>query len=831
MTPVCRPYSIMVTGIGMISPLGAHIDEVLNRIERGESAAMPPTRFDSTPFACHRAAEVRDFDPERLFGDDKTLRLMNRDAQFAVAAARIALRDSGIVVTKTYPADEIALFGATGLAGIALEEVLPLIRHSATPDGGFDPRRFGEHALRRVRPILSFKILSNMPICFVSIYEGIKGRNAVFNPWEGQGAVAIRAGCDAINDGDALCALVGGTDLKTHELAFVSLQQQGAFVTGGKNLSDNEVAHNYSQTVPAEGAVFLVLEREDLARARGAKLYARITPIARAHTPKTLISRVNEYFNDSIDTLATTDSSASSCISTIVSGDIGDARISTLEAELGISKTISPKPLLGNMYAAAAAAQVGIAAAVASRAPSPHNAILSICSGMGDEQAAFLLESPASPSCLTPRKPLSEQRHRVVVTGIGIVGPQGIGREPFWQGLIAGQPGTGPVTLFDVSTLPVRIGAEVKEFDRESVIRNYPDVARERDRKVWLGLLAASEALEHANLTMGNVAMNNAMLSVGVSLEVFFLEDVTPFTAASDLQKAMAEGIIGAGPKGRVLQTPLDRLTRLIGDRYQFGGQRSTNCSACAAGAQTVGETFRRLRAGDAPVALAGASDSMLNPLGLGGFSLLRALSTNNDNPAEACRPFDADRDGTVLGEGAAFLVLETLDHAQARGIPVIAEIVGYGSSLDAYRVSDPDPDGCGAILSMRKAVADAALTPSDIDLVNAHGTGTPKNDIVETLAIKQFLGERAYSVPVHAVKSMTGHCIAASGAIEAAVSALTLARGMIPPTINLRTKDPACDLDYVPGIARAFSGNTILSNSFGFGGQNGTLIFRRYIP
>jgi 3-oxoacyl-[acyl-carrier-protein] synthase II len=234
------------------------------------------------------------------------------------------------------------------------------------------------------------------------------------------------------------------------------------------------------------------------------------------------------------------------------------------------------------------------------------------------------------------------------------------------------------------------------------------------------------------------------------------------------------------------------------------------------------------LRRGEVDLALAGATDSMLNPLGLGGFSLLRVLSAENDVPHRACRPFDASRKGTALGEGAAFLVLERLDHALARGARPYAEILGYGSSLDGFRVSDPEPGGKGAVRSMAAAMADARMAPQQIDCVSAHGTGTPKNDVVETGAIKEVLGLRAHELPIHAVKSMTGHMIAASGAVEAAAAALTISQRRVPPTINLETPDPECDLDYVPGKARLFNGNTVLSNSFGFGGQNATLIFGR---
>lgn len=281
--------------------------------------------------------------------------------------------------------------------------------------------------------------------------------------------------------------------------------------------------------------------------------------------------------------------------------------------------------------------------------------------------------------------------------------------------------------------------------------------------------------------------------------------------------------------ENRLLQTPLDCTGSILGDRYGFSAGKYTNCSACAAGAQVIGEAWQTLREGQTKVALAGATDSMLNPLGLGGFSLLRVLSDENDQPQRACRPFDASRKGTVLGEGAAFVVMETLDNALERQANIYAEIIGYGSSMDAYRVSDPDNTGRGAVQSMSKALEVAKLKPDDIDCVNAHGTGTIKNDVVETAAIKEVLGKHAYNIPIHSVKSMTGHMIAASGAVEAVTASLTVSKKRIPPTINLTKPDDQCDLDYVPQRARDFTGETVLSNSFGFGGQNATLIFKRY--
>jgi 3-oxoacyl-[acyl-carrier-protein] synthase II len=412
-------------------------------------------------------------------------------------------------------------------------------------------------------------------------------------------------------------------------------------------------------------------------------------------------------------------------------------------------------------------------------------------------------------------------RRRIVVTGLGLCTPVGSGPGDFWPNLLAGRSGIGPITRFAAGALPVRIGGEVKGLDLPA----FPEVEPGDDRKVRLGLAAARQALCDAGLAEAN--LEPGLVSVGVCLEFFSLERVAPVAGAADMIQALARQW-QAGAGGPPLQIPLDCLTQQLGKHYRFRRGWSTNCSACAAGAQAVGEAFQRLREGEAELALAGAADSTLNPLGLGGFSLLRILAQENDRPQAACRPFDATRQGTVLSEGAAFLVLETEARARQRGARIYAEITGYATSLDAYRVSDPEPSGRGAARCMSQALADAGLAPEAIDSINAHGTGTPKNDLTETQAIKQVFGEHARRIPVYAIKSMTGHMIAASGAVEAAAACLSLYTGRIPPTINLQHPDPLCDLDYVAGQARDFAGRTVLSNSFGFGGQNAALVFQR---
>lgn len=416
---------------------------------------------------------------------------------------------------------------------------------------------------------------------------------------------------------------------------------------------------------------------------------------------------------------------------------------------------------------------------------------------------------------------------RVVITGIGIVSPVGCGQEQFWTNLTSGHSGISEITLFDASSFPVRIGGEVKDLDLGEVFNDFPKAKNIRDRKVLLALAAAREALTDANLTASS--LKQALLHIGVGLEVFWLGDLTPYAHSSNIGRSLTASLVNQ-MDDRLLQTPLDFAGNILGNRYGFSAGKYTNCSACAAGTQVVGQAWQALNHGEAKVALAGATDSMLNPLGLGGFSLLRVLSDENDQPQNACRPFEASRKGTVLGEGSAFVVMETLDNALQRQAKIYAEIIGYSSSMDAFRVSDPDNAGSGAVQSMSKALEAAVLKPEEIDCVNAHGTGTIKNDIVETAAIKEVLGAHAYHIPVHSVKSMTGHMIAASGTVEAVVAALTISKKRIPPTINLTKADDQCDLDYVPEGSRDFAGDTVLSNSFGFGGQNATLIFKRYM-
>ena len=375
--------NVVITGIGMVTPLGDWPSEVLARIEGGNTVFSRPP-FHSDIFHCPYFAAVKDFDAERIFPENKTLRLMNRDAQLAVAAANKAMHDAGIAVEETYPADEIALYGSTGMAGLGLEELTGLIRHAAGKGGGLDLIRFGRDALKRTRPVLSFKILANMPICFVSIFENIRGPNAIYTPWEGQGAYAIAAGVRAIRRGDAKCALVGGCDVKTHEISFIGLQQNNAF---------DSWRQCGQGTVPGEGAAFLVLEEEELAVRRAARIYARLSDY-RIRSMRGGVRSVDIY-GEILDGLCPAEDAV------LFAASDGDPVLAEAEhcacgtVNFHPRKIIRPKKHLGNLYAGAAAVQVGLAAAGVGQSvenENPRSAVAN-CFGLGDEQAAFVLEA------------------------------------------------------------------------------------------------------------------------------------------------------------------------------------------------------------------------------------------------------------------------------------------------------------------------------------------------------------------------------------------------------------------------------------------------------
>lgn len=412
------------------------------------------------------------------------------------------------------------------------------------------------------------------------------------------------------------------------------------------------------------------------------------------------------------------------------------------------------------------------------------------------------------------------QNKRVVITGLGAVTPLGIGTEAYWEGLISGTSGVGPITRFDAADFDVRIAAEVKGFDPE----NYMDrrEARRMDSFAQFGVAAARMALEDAGLqiTEANADRIGVLVGSGIgglrSLEeqARILYDKGP-SRVSPLLIPMMIADMAAG-----------HISILTGAK----GPNSTVVTACATGAHALGDSLEILRRGDADAMIAGGSEAAITPLGVAGFGNMKAMTSRyNDDPTRASRPFDRERDGFVMGEGAGIVILETLEHARARGAKIYCELAGYGMSGDAFHMTQPAPEGDGVVRAMRLALEDACIEPTDVGYINAHGTSTPHNDKNETAAIKAVFGEHARQLAVSSTKSMTGHLLGAAGAIEAIASALAIQRDLLPPTINYENPDPECDLDYVPNRARSARLDAVVSNNSGFGGHNAVIVLRRF--
>jgi 3-oxoacyl-[acyl-carrier-protein] synthase II len=408
---------------------------------------------------------------------------------------------------------------------------------------------------------------------------------------------------------------------------------------------------------------------------------------------------------------------------------------------------------------------------------------------------------------------------RVVVTGVGLVCALGIGTEESWKNLLAGQSGIATITLFDTTGFDCRIAGEVKNFDPFQWIEKKE--LKKMGRFIQVALAGADFAVKAANWTPEQSDLDEVGVYVSSGIGGF------------DIIEREHGKLMQGGP-GRISpffipSAIVNLASGHISIRYGARGPNSATATACSASAHAIGDSFKIIERGAAEMMICGGTEATITPMGIGGFSSMKALSTRNDDPARASRPFDAERDGFVVGEGAGILVLESLEHAQKRNAPIVGEIVGYGMSGDAYHITQPAENGDGAYRVMKAAIKDAKLKPEDIGYVNAHGTSTPLGDAIETTALKRLFGDRAKQVPVSSTKSMTGHLLGGAGGLEAGISVLALRDQILPPTINQITPDPACDLDYVPNAARKASVDYALSNSFGFGGTNAALIFKRW--
>lgn len=413
----------------------------------------------------------------------------------------------------------------------------------------------------------------------------------------------------------------------------------------------------------------------------------------------------------------------------------------------------------------------------------------------------------------------SWEKKRVVVTGLAAITPIGNNLQEYWQGLLSGRNGIAKITAFDASDFPCQFAGEVKNFDPLDYMEKKD--AKRMARFSHFAVACSKMALEDAGLkiTDANAEQVGVVIGTGIGGLAIMEEQhkvllekgpsrITPFLVPTMICN-MAAGLtaIHTGAKG----------------------PNSCSVTACAAGSNAIGDAFRLIQGGYASVMICGGTEAAITPLGVGGFAAAKALSTRNDSPETACRPFDRDRDGFVMGEGCGILILEEREHALARGARIYAEMVGYGMTCDAYHMTAPVPEGVGASRAMTLALKDAGIAPEEVSYINAHGTSTPANDVTETKAIKRALGEHAYNVAISSTKSMTGHLLGGSGGVEAVATVLAIAHDVVPPTINLENPDPECDLDYVPHKPRQMTVNVALSNSFGFGGHNVTLAFRKH--
>ncbi|HBX22387.1 MAG TPA: beta-ketoacyl-[acyl-carrier-protein] synthase II [Desulfotomaculum sp.] len=410
---------------------------------------------------------------------------------------------------------------------------------------------------------------------------------------------------------------------------------------------------------------------------------------------------------------------------------------------------------------------------------------------------------------------------RAVVTGIGVVTPAGNNLEEFWTNLTDGKSGVGPITRFDTEGYTSKIAAEVKNFEPADYIDRKE--ARRMDRFTQFAVAATGMAVENAGLDIEK--LNRARCGVILGSGVGGIETL----------EQQHRILLDRGP-GRISPFFIPMMISNMGSgqvsiAYGLRGFNVTTTSACASSTNAIGDAFKLIQRGQADLMITGGTEAPITSLAVAGFCSMKALSTRNDDPAGASRPFEAGRDGFVIGEGAVILVLEEMQHAIDRGANILAELIGYGASCDAYHITAPDPEGTGAAMAMRLALDDAGLAPDKVDYINAHGTSTPLGDKLETLAIKEVFGEHARKLAVSSTKSMTGHLLGSAGGLEAAVCALSITRGVIPPTINMEEPDPECDLDYVPNKARQTKVDIALTNSFGFGGHNATLVFERFSP
>jgi 3-oxoacyl-(acyl-carrier-protein) synthase len=718
--------TVVVTGIGIVTPQGVGRAENVERLASGARPAEPPPADEAVALPTPLVRRVPDaFDPVRWIRRRKDLKLMARANTLAVAAARLALEDAGLAEADLA---DCGLFFGVGREQATFEDVIPALVRSRR-DGRIDLALLMERGVTQLNPLSSLKTLPNMSVAHVSIVLGAMGPGQALCSGPASGAWALLEAAQAVAEGRASFALAGAADAPVGFADRVS------------------IARVQQVEAVGEAAAVLVIETEERARARGARCFATIHPS---------------------------------------------------------SEGAFVEPALGECGAATAAASLALAAA---RGEAAAYAPVGL--------RPYVPDPPKAPALRLTRTP-----EAVAITGVGLVTPLGRDFATFTTALLSGKSGAAPISLFDARAFPTRVACEVP--GAVELPEPFADaMAGLEDRKGELAIAAALAALaDHGGLDPhGGIAYGTGLSCLTVTeME----QDCLPFLR--DDESFDFTAFRDAPRHGRV-QAPwrhlVDRPMDLVAARLGLTGPRAGHFSACAAGAAAVAHACDLIRRGEAPMMLAGAADSMIHPFGVLPFVLLGATTTQTD-PDLAGRPFDKDRDGFVMGEGAAFFVLEPLSAARAAGRRVYGLVLGHGTSCDAHNVTAPHPEGAGAERAMRAALADAGLPASAVGYVNAHGTGTPLNDVIEAAAIARVFGARA---AVSSSKGQVGHAIAAAGAVELAACLAAFAGGRLPPNAHLRTPDPRLEVDLVEREGRAAAPGVILSNSFGFGGQNACLL------
>lgn len=810
---------VVVTGVGLHCGLG-DLRETKESIAAGESAVRPvaPNRARGFPTSPGATADTR---PLRgILSDRKLQKYMNPATQLAVIAASRALGDAGLLDDED-ARREMALYMSTGLIAFDFSTIGRALSEAIGPDQRIDMEFVGARGLRLIHPLMPFKMLLNMPLGLVSIVFGIGGENAILYPGTKQAGAALEAAVRGIERGRFDRALVGGSEQGVAVMPLAFKKQRGWLadtVEGARPFHDE-----HQGSAVADMGAFLVIESARAAETRGARMLAEITsptltcPFEQGAAPEALLltgSKSTEGEETLLRAFQIGETHSRPVVASL-DGMIGHARSASLFSHL--------------LFAADLVRGGELDRSITSPRTEGGN--------RGIESAAVAaLEPEGSIWCGVKRYcnhvPVRGDRgRRVVITGMGVVSPIGIGREAYFDGLASSRSGIDVIRSFDATTYPTRVAGEVEGLDFEGI--ELPEdlaPALRRDPKSVFGVVAAREALDDAFGEGRDIPHGRSGRAVFLAggLEIFHLNDLAAHLDDGDLDQGALLAAVLAAPADSMVQIPADIGARVIADELGAQGLRSLNLSACAAGTQALGEAYRAVADGVCDVALSGGYDSMINPLGVGGFCMLEALTRSNELGARASRPFDSRRDGFVLGEGAAMLVLENLDSARARGAEIYGEILGYASSLDAFRVSDPAPDQAGAIRAIKGALDDAGVMPTDIDYINAHGTGTRKNDPAETRAIRAVFGAAVERTPVSSTKSQIGHLIGAAGAVELCAGLFALREQLLPATITLQDPDPECDLDHVAIVPRRAEVRTFLSTSFGFGGQNAVIVVRR---